>query len=232
MAPARPCPRSPLARLHATAAVTVERGGWRVPFMYSTLEREMAALHHGVGLLDASSFAKMSLRGSNLDALAAALANGPALQQPGRAVQLDAPSYTSACRVTDKELFLCSANIEGGRLQDVVAGLSPSNQVVQQDETSCYSSIAMLGPKLEPMLQRLAAVDTSPSAFAAGSCMQTTIAGVHARVIRPPALAVPAVLVYVSWDLGEYLWQRLTQVGQAAGVEPVGFEAWESLFPS
>src|SRR5438093_603196 len=151
MLPSRPHPRSPLRELHAAAAVSVERDGWQLPWVYSTPQRERAALYQGVGILDVSPFPKMSLRGGGVEAIAAALANGPALEQPGRTIQLGLPTYSLACRLTASHLFLWSADIEPDRLQASVDVLPRLSQIVRQDETSFYSGVAMLGPKLEPV---------------------------------------------------------------------------------
>lgn len=170
----------------------------------------------------------MGLHGEGLDAWASILAQGPGLQEPGRVIRLEAAELCLACRLTKSQLFLVKATFEVDTFRADLASVPRSVRIVERDETSCYAGVALLGPKLESILQRLAAVDTSSAAFPPGSCLQTRLAGVPALVIRPPELGIPAVLIYVAWDLAEYLWDTLLRVGQSAGIEPVGFEAWES----
>ena len=210
----------------------VERAGWQVPWIYSTPERERAALRGGLGLLDASSFPKIGLHGLGLSAFASALAHGPGLEQPGRVMRLKASELCLACRLAESQLFLCTAGFEGDGLRALLAGVPRPERIAERDETSCYAGVALLGPKLESALQRLAALDTSSAVFAPGTCVQTRVAGVHALVIRPPDLGIPAVLIYVAWDLAAYLWDTLLRMGQSAGIEPVGFQAWESALRS
>jgi glycine cleavage system aminomethyltransferase T len=35
--------------------------------------------------------------------------------------------------------------------------------------------------------------------------------------------------VYVAWDLGEFVWERILQAGDAFGIIPVGMNVWRRL---
>jgi sarcosine oxidase gamma subunit len=82
----------------------------------------------------------------------------------------------------------------------------------------------MLGPRLEEVLRRLTQLDIRPAALPEGSCAETALAGVEALLVRPAGLALPSVRVYVAWDLGEYVWERLLDAGRGGLMAPVGLE--------
>jgi glycine cleavage system aminomethyltransferase T len=77
-----PLYRTPLHHWHAARATrfTDSREG-RLPLLYSTVEREVAAARSGVALADLSAFAKISLLGSGVPALAEALASASPITQ-------------------------------------------------------------------------------------------------------------------------------------------------------
>jgi glycine cleavage system aminomethyltransferase T len=124
-------------------------------------------------------------------------------------------SGTNAIRVRDEE--------RGAR------DVGPLAPVSQRDSTSEYAGFSLVGPRVDDLLRGLTPLDITAAGLPMNSCAETGLAGVHALLVRAPELAVPSVRIYVGWDLGEYVWQELLEVGGQYGIHPLGIDAWKSL---
>jgi sarcosine oxidase subunit alpha len=208
-----PLARTPLHAWHAAhGARFVERDGWQVVSAYSTPEREAEAARAGQGLADVSAFAKLSLRGPVSTTLAP------------RSVALLGETAL-ACRLTDDQLLLLGTTPDAAALRERAATLHGGQGVHQLDVTSAYAGFCLVGPRCEEVLRRLTALDVRPERFPPNSCAETALAGVEALLVQSADLSVPAVRIYVGWDVGEYVWERLLEVGRGHGITPVGLDA-------
>ncbi len=233
-----PQARTPLHHWHAArGACFVESDGWLVPQAYAGVDEEAVAASQNVGLADISAFAKISLLGREVAALAEdlfAVGHAATLRS---VTTFDANGPVLACRLTADHLLLLTLSTNPKALEDRLSALVPKlpfgnergQAVVQQDMTSAYAGFCLIGPKSEDVLQHLTALDVALAVLPPGSCAETSLAGVAAVLVRPPDLAISAVLVYVSWDLAEYIWQRLLEAGRSAGILPIGLAAWRRL---
>jgi sarcosine oxidase subunit alpha len=211
--------RSPLHHWHvARGARFAECDGWQVPLAYADPRDEVGAARSGVGLADVSPFAKLSLRGPGVPALAAALGN----LAPRRVLPV---AGGLACRLSEQCLYLLASSTSKASLAQRIA--SPA-EIEQIDVTSAYAGFVVIGQNVEPLIRRLTAFDVSISAFPDGACAETELAGVRALLVRP-ARAVPEIAVYVAWDVGEYVWESILHAGRDLGIVPVGWEAMISL---
>jgi glycine cleavage system aminomethyltransferase T len=213
-----PDTRSPLARtpLHAWHAAhgarLVERSGWHVVSAYSTPEREAEAARAGLGLADVSASTKLSLRGPVSTALAlrgVALLPGPVL----------------ACRLTEDHLLLLGTTPDVAHLAERAESLHGGQAVRQLDVTSAYAGFCLVGPRGEEILRRLTQLDVRAAHLPPNACAETALAGVEALLVRSADLSPPAVRIYVSWDVGEYVWERLLEAGRGHGLTPLGLDA-------
>jgi glycine cleavage system aminomethyltransferase T len=96
-------------------------------------------------------------------------------------------------------------------------------------EGSTYAGFELVGPRLEELLRRLTHLDVRPAALPTDSAVGTALAGVEALLEQPNGRSLPALRVYVTWDLGEYVWERLLEAGRDLPITPVGLEALELL---
>jgi sarcosine oxidase subunit alpha len=208
-----PLARTPLHAWHgAHAARFAERDGWQVVASYTSPEREAEAARASLGLADVSAFAKFSLRGArpaSLTIRAVAFLPGPAL----------------ACRLTEDHLLLLGSSPSGAGLEAEGGQLAQAQTLRRLDVTSAYAGFCLVGPRCEELLRRLTNLDVRPAQFPMNTCAETALAGVEALLVRSAELAVPAVRVYVGWDVGEYVWERLLEAGRAHGITPVGLDA-------
>jgi heterotetrameric sarcosine oxidase gamma subunit len=208
----------------AHGARFADQDGWQVVAAYSGAEPEATAARAGLGLADVSAFAKLSLRGPGVPSLVPSLVpDSPALSPRGVAALPGEPAL--ACRLTHDHLLLLGSTTAATGLSQRLAGLQEGRAVVQTDVTSTYAGFEVIGPRLDEFLRRLTHLDVGPAAFPISSCAETALAGVEALLVRLDRRSLPALRVYVAWDLGEYVWERMTAAGRDVPITPLGLEA-------
>jgi heterotetrameric sarcosine oxidase gamma subunit len=221
--------RTPLHHWHvAQGARWSSSDGWQLPAAYTTLERETAAARSAVALADLSAFAKISARGCGVPALARALLGEEAVR-PHRVVRFTADGPALACILTPDHLLLLAGSTASAALRDRLRSLAPDQSVVTSDVTSAYAGFGIIGPKAEELLRKLTALDVSEAGLPGGSCAESGLAGVQALLLRAPELTVPSLRIHVSWDVGEYVWERLLHAGRGLDLTPLGIDGWRSL---
>jgi heterotetrameric sarcosine oxidase gamma subunit len=221
--------RTSLHYWHAAhGAHFTDRDGWQTVSHYSSAEREVAAAHTGLGLMDISALAKFSVRGSGLQTFAATLVpEGVTLNPPGVASVLGGSAL--ACRLTEDHLLLLASTQDTGVLQQALATTVDNRSVVRTDVTSAYAGFMVIGSALEEFLGRLTSLDVRSASFPVNSCAETALARVEALLVRAPELSLPALRVYVAWDLAEYVWERMMETGREDAIMPIGWEALRHL---
>jgi len=228
--PAAALARTPLHHWHvARGACFADSDGWQVPAVYSAIDREVAAARSGLALTDISAFAKIGFLGPGVTAVAQSLVGDGAASRPRSVARFQDDGPVLACRLRADHLLLLAsttAAITVRRLPEVVGVVT----TVRSDVTSAYAGFCLAGPYSEEVLRHVTPLDVSPAALPAGSCAETNLAGVHALLVRAPETALPSVRVYVAWDLAEYVWERLLEVGRAFGPVPLGLAGWRALF--
>jgi glycine cleavage system aminomethyltransferase T len=192
--------------------------GWLVPRTYEIAEHEADAARTGLGVADISASDKLSLRGRGVPALCEALApRSPALKPLG-AAWLAGPEPALACRLTEDHLLLLSP--AGAPLRPDL----PVESVVATDVTSAYAGFLVAGPRTQDLLRRLTHLDVRPAALPIHSCAETQLAGVEALLIPTPELSLPAMRVYVAWDVAEYVWDRMLEAGRDLSIAALGMD--------
>ena len=203
----------------------VESGGWQVPAAYTDVEREIAAARTGLALADISAFAKVSLVGAGVAELARELTHGDAALLPRRVAGLAGPGDVLACRIAEDHLLLLARTTNPAVLDARLAEVGPA--VVPNDAAMYQAGFCLVGPRLEEVLRQVTGLDVSSVIIPTGSCAQTGVAGVPALLVRPPECSVPSAFVHVSWDLAEYVWERLLEAGAEA--ESLGLDGLRAL---
>jgi 4-methylaminobutanoate oxidase (formaldehyde-forming) len=132
-----------------------------------------------------------------------------------------------ACRLTEDHLLLLVTQAGARDLDWLLVDRQEPMQGVQADETFAFAGLGLLGPETDEVLRGLTALDLGPAGLPAGTCAETSLAGAHALVIRPLGAAVPAVAVFVPWELGEYVWACMVEAGRPRGMQIVPPSVWE-----
>jgi heterotetrameric sarcosine oxidase gamma subunit len=182
----------------------------------------------GAGLVDLSAFGKISFRGPGVASLTQALVSDAPVPGPHGVVAFDAGGRALACRLTEDQLWFLALTTNTAPLRNRLAALEQDRQTVECDVSSAYAVFSLLGASTEKVLRHLTALDLGRSAFPAGFCAETSLAGVHALLVRPPGITLDMVLIAVAWDLGEYVWEQLL-AGRGHGIEPIGWDSWHAL---
>jgi 4-methylaminobutanoate oxidase (formaldehyde-forming) len=197
--------------------------GWQTPFRYRPTPREGNLLLAPVLIADLSANAKRSYIGRGVDALAAKLLGLSSLRKVRSACDLEPSRQDFACRLTENSLLLLSLTPSGAALDDLVGQAENAARI---DVTTAYAGFSLLGARAAELLQQLTALDVSLSAFPNQSCAETNLAGVHALLLRPRRGGRDEILVYVGWDVGEYVWEQLWDAGQPLGLSVISPSEW------
>lgn len=222
-----PVARTPLHEWHvAHGADMIVRNGWQIAKAYTGAEREMESARAGLALADVSASSKLSLRGRGVPAFVRTLAPDSLALKPLGVTWLRGPEPALACRLTDDHLLLLSLGETQPRFD------LPGEPIVATDVTSAYAGFVLIGPRTEDLLRRLTALDVRPAALPPNFCVETQLAGVEALLVRTSETVLPALCIYVAWDMAEYVWERLGESGRDLGIMPLGADGLRSLMPT
>jgi sarcosine oxidase subunit alpha len=211
-----PVARTPLHHWHqAHGARFVDRDGWQVVAAYSGAGPEAAAARAGLGLADVSAFAKVSVRGP-------AVRTALPFQRGG--LFISDKSWLGCCLTDDHVLMLASTTVAPVMSQGLADSQTRPGSL-GTDVASTYAGFELVGPALEDVFRRLTHHDIRPPAGSPGFCAETALAGVEALLVRHDRGSLPALRVYVAWDLGEYVWGRILEAGADVPITPLGLEA-------
>jgi sarcosine oxidase subunit alpha len=208
----------------AHGARLVERGGWQLVAAYRSPEQEAEAARTSLGVADVSSDSKIRLRGPGVAAVAHLLASDGVAPGP-RGVARLLGGQVLACRLTDDHLLLLAGASGLAALAQLLAEYTRDQTVLQDDATSAAAGFCLIGPRWAELLRRLTSLDVGPQCLPVPGCAETSLAGVEALLVRANELSLPSVRVYIPWDLGEYVWERMMQVGREFSLTPMGLEA-------
>lgn len=206
------------------------RDHWQVPTGYSSVEHEVQAARDNAGLVDLSALAKFSVIGKDVAAAVDLLApQTPLMRLLGATTQSLFEQRITGCRLSEEHLLLLASTTASSSFIDQLGSRLSGLAVVQNDVTTALGGFCVLGPRMEELLRQLTPLDVRARTFLPGTCAETNLAGAHAILARLPEGALPSMRVYVGWDLGEYVWERLMAAGRALGAVPLGMDAWDQL---
>lgn len=219
-------------RHRALGASFAEFGGWSMPVSYAGTVAEHTATRTTVGLFDVSHLGKALVRGPGAAAYVnATLTNDLNRIGPGKA------QYTLCCNesggviddliayyVSDDEIFLVP---NAANTAAVVAELqrhAPAELTIT-DEHRSYAVLAVQGPKSAEVLSGLGLpTDMDYMAFA-----DADIDGVRTRVCRTGYTGEHGYELLPPWDGAGAVFDALAAAVQAAGGEPAGLGARDTL---
>ncbi len=216
-------------------ATMVEEEGWQRPAKYTTSDAELAAVREGVGLCDVSPVGKLLMEGAGIEPLIQSSAPGSLALQVGQVVRqglLDGQGavldQVLLCRLAHDQLFLLTSP---EKTQAVVASLGQhlDGCLHLVDMTSVYAGMVVAGPWGGETLAKVTELNLSLSALPDLSCVQGSVAQVHALAVRADRGDLACYEVYVSRDLGEFVWDAIVDAGQEFGIAPFGVEALRRL---
>ncbi|WP_420866146.1 glycine cleavage system aminomethyltransferase GcvT [Mycobacterium alsense] len=213
-----------------------EFGGWLMPVSYAGTVSEHNATRNAVGLFDVSHLGKASVRGPGAARFVnAALTNDLARIGPGQA------QYTLCCTesggviddliayyVADDEIFLVpnaantAAVVEALR---AAAGAGSGAGLTITNEHRSYAVLAVQGPRSAEVLGALGL----PNDMDYMGYADATYAGVPVRVCRTGYTGEHGYELLPPWDDAGVVFDALIDAVGAAGGEPAGLGARDTL---
>ncbi len=210
-----PIRHTPLFHAHEHAGASLmEYHGWRVPAYFTWAQKEAEQLVRSAGLGDLSWMMKLDLKGWGLK-------TPPAINE-GRAWCLGPQHYLITCEPPQRRALT-------SQLQALPASrdLSLPSPVYITDVTSVYAQFLLAGPRSREILRKLTSLNVT--ALPNLACGQTSLAHVHAIVLRDDLQEIPAFHILASREYGESVWEAIVHAGHEFQLGPFGLKALELL---
>ena len=243
-----PVRRTPMHHRHLEAgAQMMPAGAWMRPAYYGNksnaeqaIAGEVAAVRSRGGLIDVSTLGKIEIRGPDAAEFVNRLYFTEHSKQPvGRArygLMVDAAGTITddgvVCRLADGHFFV-TATTSG--VESVVRSMYQWNVQWRRDVdiahvTAAYAAVNLAGPNVRSILAELCKnVDLNPDAFPYMGVRTGHIADIPARLLRVGFVGELGYEIHVPAGCGEFLWDRLREVGGRHGLQPFGVEAQRVL---
>lgn len=217
-------------------ARSFRRGGW---WQYAVDEAK--AIREGVGLIDATAFAKHVVKGPGATALLDWLTCNqlPSVGRINLTYALTAHGTTrteyTMVRLGRDEYYLVSAGAwaayDGDFLRKAAADKADAFGYIEiQDVTTQWGVFAIAGPKTRDVLTPLVR-DADPATVLSNrrfpwlSCRDIELGMCPVRAIRVAYTGELGWELHHPIEMQNYLWDQLMQAGQAHGLKPVGARA-------
>ncbi|AFC48592.1 glycine cleavage system aminomethyltransferase T [Mycobacterium intracellulare MOTT-02] len=209
-----------------------EFGGWLMPVSYAGTVSEHNATRNAVGLFDVSHLGKALVRGPGAARFVnAALTNDLNRIGPGKA------QYTLCCTesggvvddliayyVDDDEIFLVPNAANTAAVVDALQAAAPPELTITNLHRS-YAVLAVQGPRSADVLGELGLpTDMDYMAYA-----DTSYSGVPVRVCRTGYTGEHGYELLPPWESAGVVFDALAAAVKAAGGEPAGLGARDTL---
>ena len=238
------------AQHQALGAVFAPLGLWTRPqgypaqgeSMHQCVQREAQAVRSAVGLTDVSTLGKISVQGPDAGKfLGRIYVNQFSSLPTGRAryglmlredgMILDDGTVT---RIAEHDYFMtCTSGNASAVLQHLEYHLDvawPDLDVNLCEVTEQWAAVALAGPLSRQVLQALCpGDDLDARRLPVMAAVDTTVAGIPARVIRISFSGEQAFEIYVPSARGAQLWEALLSPRDHTRVTPYGMDALEVL---
>jgi len=205
-------------RHQQSGASWIEQYGWQVPAYFSKPEDEAARVRESVGLADLSWMLKFDVKGYGLKNTLA-LGEGVFSWVLGALHVLITCSHSLRPEVMDR--------FQG--LQTAGADLSLPPPVYVTEVTSVYAQFLLAGPRCRQVLGKLTSLNLSEASLPDLACGQSSLAHVHAIILRHDLNGIPAYQLLVSREYGESVWESVLHAGHEFHLEPFGLQAHQLL---
>jgi aminomethyltransferase len=228
--------RTALVDLHrALGARLIGFAGWEMPVQYRGIIEEHRAVRGAAGLFDLSHMGELWVTGPDAAAgLAYALVTDPGRLAVGRAhyamITADDGGILDDLIVyrVEAERFLVVPNASNAATVAAALGERLAGFDARLDDATLRTSlVAIQGPRARQILAPLTDVDLDALRFYA--IAPGTAAGVPAHVARTGYTGEDGFELFVAWDDGPAVWERLRAAGETAGLVPAGLGARDTL---
>ncbi len=205
-------------RHRQSGASWIEHHGWQVPASFSQPEDEAARVRESVGLADLSWMLKFDVKGYGLK-------HTLALGEGAFSWVLGPLHALVTCNPSRRPAVMDRLQ----RLQTAGADLSLPPPVYVTDVTSVYAQFLLAGPRCRQVLGKLTSLNLSETTLPDLTCGQSSLAHVHAIVLRQDLEGIPAYQLLVSREYGESVWDSVLHAGHEFHLAPFGLQAQQLL---
>jgi aminomethyltransferase len=225
--------KGPLEDRHRELGASfAEFSGWLMPVSYAGTVSEHNATRTAVGLFDVSHLGKALVRGPGAaEYVNSALTNDLGRIGPGKA------QYTLCCNdsggviddliayyVSDDEIFLVPNAANTPAVVAALAERAPAGLTIT-DEHRSYAVLAVQGPKASDVVSQLGLpTDMDYMGYA-----DAEFSGVPVRVCRTGYTGEHGYELLPSWDRAQVVFDALVDAVTAAGGQPAGLGARDTL---
>ena len=212
--------------------------GWAAPPYLGLLAAEHAAFRERVGIIDLTSFGKLSVRGPGALQLLERVCDNRIDRPVGSIVYTqfldDRGGIVADLTVTrlaeDRfRLITGAAAVDSDlgwlALQSELAGLD----VEVRDVSEELAVIGIWGPLARDLLERVSADDVSDVALPFARAREIEIGGARVLAQRITFVGELGFELYVAPEWAVQVWDRLMAAGRADGIRPGGYRVLESL---
>lgn len=205
-----------------------EVSGWRRAVHYGDLKAEVTAINTAVGVCDVTPLSKIDVQGRHTPQILERFAKVPEVGGCASAVFAQVGGTEPYIARLTRDRFLIVGALDQAALCSHLTEVAVDNGCMHvTDITSAYAALHLVGPMSTKLLKKLgpARIDS----ITTGHCLQSPVARVAGLLIRRDFLRIPAWLLLVSRDYGEYLWECVLSAGHEFGIRPFGMAAEQRL---
>ena len=228
--------RTALYDLHKEKnAKIIDFAGWQMPVVYTGIREEHLAVRKGVGIFDVSHMGEIRVKGEEAHELCQFITTNDLNR-----VKQGQAQYTILCyenggvvddviiyRFGDEEYLFCVNAANSKKDFEWILSHSKKFNVRVTDESPDFSQIAVQGPKSQELLKRVLGPEIELiKKFYFDSIKWNGTAVITART---GYTGEEGYELFLPWDRGPQLWNKLFEEGTQYGLMPCGLGARDTL---
>ena len=247
----KPTRKSPMHSWHEkNSAVFVDAGVWLRPRYYKqgnenlfqASKREAANVRKNVGVCDVTTLGKIDIKGPDAAEFLNRVYTNSWLKLPvGKArygvmlredgIVMDDGTTT---RISENHYHMTTTTAQAGNvlshLEYYLQLVWPELNVNVVSTTEQWAGAAIAGPQSRNVLQKLFPdTDVSNEGLPFMGYLEANLFGVNARIFRISFSGELAYEVNVESDNGNFMWEKIIEIGKNFGMQPYGTEALSTL---
>ena len=247
----KPTRKSPIHSWHEkNNAVFVDAGAWLRPRYYKqgneTLfeasKREATNVRKNVGICDVTTLGKIDIKGPDAAELLNRVYTNAWLKLPvGKArygamlredgIVMDDGTTT---RISENHYHMTTTTAQAANvlshLEYYLQVIWPELKVNVVSSTEQWAGAAIAGPNSRNLLQKLFPnIDVSNEGLPFMGYLEGNLFGVYARIFRISFSGELAYEINVESDNGNFMWEKIIEIGKEFSVQPYGTEALSTL---
>ena len=214
-----------------------EKWSFRRSNYFDFVGEECLHVHHQVGLLDMSAFAKFEISGPGASRWLDVMFANRIPNQVGRVglchlltEKGGVRSEFTVHRTGSEQFYLVSAGAIERHDFDYLQKMRPRDGTVDLQKVTTQQGVFVLaGPRSRELLQRITRVDLSSAAFPWLVGKEADLGVAHGRVLRVNFVGELGYELHHPIEMQNYLFDLLFEAGEDLGLRPFGIRAMDSL---